>query len=112
MDVIAELSGFSDGIASQVNVVANETREVNFTLTPVLADTDNDGTPDASDNCPQISNPGQENADGDAEGNACDDDDDNDGVSDADETVVGTNPLVNEPAAAVQIINSILMKDD
>lgn len=46
-------------------------------------DTDGDGEPDVLDNCPAISNPGQENQDsdlGDTEGDACDDDRDGDGV--------------------------------
>jgi hypothetical protein len=36
------------------------------------ADTDGDGVPDATDNCPVVDNPGQANADGDALGDACD----------------------------------------
>jgi len=35
-------------------------------------DRDEDGIPDATDNCPFVSNPAQENADGDALGDACD----------------------------------------
>ena len=38
----------------------------------VVVDSDNDGIPDSSDNCPLISNPYQENDDGDAWGNVCD----------------------------------------
>jgi hypothetical protein len=44
------------------------------------ADTDGDGEPDVLDNCPAISNPGQENQDNDAFGDVCDGDRDGDGV--------------------------------
>ena len=45
-------------------------------------DSDSDGVPDSSDNCPNDPNPLQENNDGDALGDVCDDDDDNDGLTD------------------------------
>ena len=45
-------------------------------------DADGDGVLDADDNCPQNSNPNQENLDGDALGDACDPDDDGDTVPD------------------------------
>ena len=56
-------------------------------------DTDADSIPDASDNCPAIANPDQANFDGDSQGNACDLDDDNDGILDTTEIANGTDPL-------------------
>ena len=70
-------------------------------------DGDGDGVPDASDNCPDVANGGQENADGDQWGDACETaecipvatswvtppgDDDCDGLTTAVENFVGTDP--------------------
>lgn len=54
-----------------------------------VADQDGDGAPDPQDNCPEVYNPGQENNDGDLPGDACDPDDDNDGLMDRVETNIG-----------------------
>ena len=56
-------------------------------------DTDSDTVGDNGDNCPTIANTDQLNTDGDANGNVCDTDDDNDNVSDVDEATAGTDPL-------------------
>ncbi len=65
-----------------------------FPLDPTRTnDVDGDGVDIAVDNCPAHANANQLNTDGDASGNICDADDDNDGVTDADEAALGTDPL-------------------
>ena len=66
---------------------------ISGSISPVV-DADGDGVPDSTDNCPVIANPGQEDADNDGMGNACDSDDDNDGLDDSYELSIGTNPLL------------------
>ncbi|MGD8299294.1 MAG: thrombospondin type 3 repeat-containing protein, partial [Nitrosopumilaceae archaeon] len=53
----------------------------------VPSDADNDGIPDADDNCPNVANPDQADTDGDGIGDACEvpSDADNDGIPDADD---------------------------
>ena len=58
-------------------------------------DTDGDGIPDAVDNCPAIANNDQLNNDGDAQGDVCDDDDDNDGLTDVQEANFDGDPAYN-----------------
>lgn len=48
----------------------------------ILSDIDGDGVVDSIDNCMDAANPDQLDTDNDTQGNACDTDDDNDGVSD------------------------------
>ena len=60
-------------------------------LAAASPDSDGDGRPDVSDNCPLVPNPLQENFDGDTLGDACDPDDDNDLVYDVAEGPCGGN---------------------
>jgi len=76
-----------------------------ITVAPIAApDLDGDGIADAIDNCPNVANGpsllhpddagiSQRNTDGDAEGDACDEDDDGDLLSDSAEASVGTDRL-------------------
>jgi Thrombospondin type 3 repeat len=50
-----------------------------------LTDTDGDGIPDSSDNCPSVPNPDQADSDHDGFGDACDGDRDGDGVPNGDD---------------------------
>ena len=54
-------------------------------------DSDSDGILDSTDNCPNDYNPGQEDSDSDGIGNACDSDDDNDGLNDTEDNIVGNS---------------------
>jgi hypothetical protein len=56
-------------------------------------DTDGDRVADPIDNCPLFGNPKQVDTDFDLLGDACDDDDDNDGLTDGEEYLLGTNSL-------------------
>jgi subtilisin len=57
-------------------------------------DSDGDAVCDESDNCPLVDNALQLDTDGDSLGDACDSDDDNDGLDDGLEQTVGTDPLL------------------
>ncbi len=59
-------------------------------------DADRDGVGDDTDNCPTDANTDQLDTDHDGKGNACDSDDDNDGLSDADEATKGTSPTLSD----------------
>lgn len=67
---------------------------------PPPPDTDGDGVPDDTDNCPHDYNSLQENNDGDSDGDVCDPDDDNDGMTDAWENAHGFNPFDPSDASA------------
>lgn len=72
-----DFRGYADNV--KIGFVTNPTTTYDFELN----DRDADTIGDATDNCPDVTNENQANADGDAQGDACDADDDNDGTADA-----------------------------
>ena len=73
----------NDGLTSAELLAAARALKLDF-------DSDGDGKLDSKDNCVFVLNAGQQNADRDAKGDACDADDDNDGLPDAAASEAGT----------------------
>ncbi len=67
-------------------------------------DTDVDGLHDLLDNCPSVYNPDQINFDGDSQGDACDPDDDNDGVSDPGDCASLDSQVWSIPSEATDLL--------
>jgi Ca2+-binding RTX toxin-like protein len=87
---VATYSG--DASNAQVMGACNDPNESVTVVPPAPPDTDGDGRADGSDNCPAVANPEQADLDGDGLGDACDSDDDGDGVPDVVEQQRGSDP--------------------
>ncbi len=106
-----ETSYLSLGIAEEGQVISYWLEAIdtsgNSTSTPVATqvvpyDDDDDGIINEKDNCPNTANHDQLNTDGlNDGGNACDQDDDNDGMSDSWEALHGTDILVKDANADI-----------
>jgi ELWxxDGT repeat protein len=86
----------SSGVSGTTGAVNNG--EVEDYQVTIAADDDGDGVPNGEDNCPDTANPDQIDTDGNGQGDACDPDDDGDGLSDDYENANGLDPL--DPADA------------
>jgi hypothetical protein len=69
------------------------TEPTNPTTPTEPTDSDGDGFAGEADNCANVANPEQTDTDSDGFGDVCDSDDDNDGLTDDEEAVLGTDPL-------------------
>ena len=92
-DAAGRLTGVTYPDGSSITYVLDGNGNLTTIAQNEPPDSDDDGVPDALDNCPGAANSEQTDTDADGKGNECDDDDDNDGMSDAFEIAAGLSPL-------------------
>ena len=86
-----------DGFYSQDEFVNSS-----FEISPDCIDSERDSVCDVTDNCPESSNPLQDDFESDGIGDVCDSDDDNDGVLDVDDACHYS--ILPEPALTKQLL--------
>lgn len=86
---LAQIRWLLTGTAKDVNTVGYDYRTGNGRIS---MDADEDGFNHDTDNCRLVSNPDQADMDHDGSGDACDNDIDGDGLSNTQETILGTDP--------------------
>ena len=91
-DAAAEAAARELQAAPEVLLAGLSDDEKRALLNVGLPDRDLDGVANAGDNCPDAVNADQANLDGDAQGDACDDDVDGDTIANAAEAARGTDP--------------------
>jgi len=89
---------FFEGSVTNGTVAVDDTATCN-------PDIDGDTVPNSSDNCPSVSNPTQQDLDGDGQGNACDLDIDGDGHFNTRETFHGSNP--NSASSLIEVCDGV-----
>jgi len=88
-------ANFGEGALPDGGDILKKDKKKDDEVVPVgCLDNDADGDCNDADNCVDVSNPDQNNNDGDAAGDACDDNDDNDAFTDVEEAELGTDPFV------------------
>ena len=88
-------ANFGEGAFPDGGDILKKDKKKDDEVVPVgCLDNDADGDCNDADNCVDVANADQNNNDGDAAGDACDDNDDNDAFTDVEEAELGTDPFV------------------